>query len=167
MQAPPKQVCTRSTLQTAEEVHQQVASQLWNPALASMCLLVQSAALAPAGFSSVRQREGCTVHSPPPWSPNHAATWCPRRQSSISLEDQHSHGHSITLRFLRFPSICSHSWRRTFVETFCMRTSHADVACDVGSYASCTCRFIVKRRWKVVVKHRVTWTNVQEECSDN
>ena len=49
-------------------------------------------------------------------------------QSSISLEDQRSHGHTITLRFLRFPSDCSHPWfRRTFVVTFCVRASHADV----------------------------------------
>ena len=49
-------------------------------------------------------------------------------QSSISLEDQRSHGHSIALRFLRFPSNCSHSWfRRTFVVTFCVRAPHADV----------------------------------------
>ena len=49
-------------------------------------------------------------------------------QSSISLEDQRSHGHSMALRFLRFPSNCSHSWfRRAFVVTFCMRTSPADV----------------------------------------
>ena len=30
--------------------------------------------------------------------------------SSINLEDQRSHGHSIALRFLRFPSHCSHPW---------------------------------------------------------
>ena len=49
-------------------------------------------------------------------------------QSSTSLEDQRSHGRTKTLRFLRFSSICSHSWfRRTFVVTFCMRASRADV----------------------------------------
>ena len=46
-------------------------------------------------------------------------------QSSISLEDQRSHGRSKALRFLRIPSSCSHSC--TFVVTFCMRASHADV----------------------------------------
>ena len=49
-------------------------------------------------------------------------------QSSISLEDSRSHGHSIALRFLRFSSNCSHPWfRRTFVVTLCMQASHADV----------------------------------------
>ena len=49
-------------------------------------------------------------------------------QSSISLEDQRSHGCTVTRRFLRFPSFCCHPWfRRTFVATFCMRASHADV----------------------------------------
>ena len=49
-------------------------------------------------------------------------------QSSKSLEDQSSHGRTTALRLLRFPSNCSHSWfRRTFVATFCMRASHADV----------------------------------------
>ena len=43
-----------TTLPTAEEAQQQVAPQLWNPALASMCLLVQSAALVPDGISIVR-----------------------------------------------------------------------------------------------------------------
>ena len=49
-------------------------------------------------------------------------------QSSTSLEDQRSHGHSTALRLLRFPSRCSHPWfRRTLVVTYCMRASHADV----------------------------------------
>ena len=49
-------------------------------------------------------------------------------QSSISLEDQRSHGHSITLRFLHFSSKCSCSWfRRTIVVAFCMWASHTDV----------------------------------------
>ena len=49
-------------------------------------------------------------------------------QSSMSREDQRSHGRAISLRFLRFTSNCSHSWfRRTFIVTFCVRTSHADV----------------------------------------
>ena len=47
-------------------------------------------------------------------------------ESSMSLEDQRSHGRAITLRLLRFPS--NHPWfRRTFVVTFCVRASHADV----------------------------------------
>ena len=93
-----------------------------------MCLLVQSAAPFPAGFSIVRQHAGCTVHLPPPSSPNHEQLGAFAAQSSISLEHQRSHDHSTALRFLRFPSNCSHPWfRRTFVVTFCMRASHADV----------------------------------------
>ena len=46
-------------------------------------------------------------------------------QSSVSLEDQRSHGRAMTLR-LRLPSNCSQSWfRRIFVVTFCMRASRA------------------------------------------
>ena len=56
-----KQNCTRSTLPAAE-AQQQVAPRLWIPALASMCLLVQSAALFPAGSSIVQLRVGCTAH---------------------------------------------------------------------------------------------------------
>ena len=73
-----KQNCTNSTLPAAEEAQHQVAPQLWIPALSSMCLLVQSAVLVPAGSSMVRQHAGCTVRLPPPLQPNHAATWCTR-----------------------------------------------------------------------------------------
>ena len=49
-------------------------------------------------------------------------------QSSRSLRDQGSHGRTVSLRLLRFSSNCSHAWfRRTFVVTFCVRASHADV----------------------------------------
>ena len=45
-------------------------------------------------------------------------------QSSISLEDQQSHGSTITIRLLRFPSNCSHPWfRRTIVGTARCRLS--------------------------------------------
>ena len=75
MQAPPnKQNCARSTLPTAEE-----AQRLWIPALTSMCLLVQSAALAPAGSAIFRQHAGRTVRLPPPLSPSPAVTWRPHR----------------------------------------------------------------------------------------
>ena len=34
----------------------------------------------------------------------------------------------MALRLLRFPRNCSHTWfQRTFVVTFCVRASHADV----------------------------------------
>ena len=37
-------------------------------------------------------------------------------------------GRTMALRLLRFPSNCSHTWfQRTFVVTFCVRASHADV----------------------------------------
>ena len=71
--------CTRSSLPAAEEAEQQVAPRLWSPTLPRMCLLVQSAALTPAGSSIFRQHAGCTVRSLPPLPPNHAATRCPRR----------------------------------------------------------------------------------------
>ena len=71
-----------------------------NPALASVCLLVQSAARVPAGSSIVRQHVGCTVRLPP-LPPNHAATWCPRRPV-FHKSRRPTHGHSIALRFLCF-----------------------------------------------------------------
>ena len=49
-------------------------------------------------------------------------------QSSKSLANKRSHGRTIALRLLRFPSNRNHPWfRRTFVVTFCMQVSHADV----------------------------------------
>ena len=49
-------------------------------------------------------------------------------QSSTSLKDQRSHGRAISLRFLRFSQLLLPPWfRRTFVVTFCVRASHADV----------------------------------------
>ena len=56
-----KQNCTRTTLLTAEEAQQQVAPQLWIPALANVCLLVQSAALAPGPPSSDSMRAALTI----------------------------------------------------------------------------------------------------------
>ena len=48
-------------------------------------------------------------------------------QPSTSHENKRSHGRTMALR-LRFTSFCSRPWfRRTFVVTFCVRTSHADV----------------------------------------
>ena len=49
-------------------------------------------------------------------------------QSFMSLKDQRSHGRTLSLRFLRFSNYCCHPWfRRTFVVTFCVRATHADV----------------------------------------
>ena len=76
---PLEMFCTRSTLPTAAEAQQQIAPQLCTPALASMCLLVQSAALAPVWSSIFRQHAGCNDHSPLPLKPSHAETWCPHR----------------------------------------------------------------------------------------
>ena len=102
MQAPRnKQNCTRSTLPAAEQAQQHVALQLWIPALPCVCLLVQSAALSPPSSDSV-------------WA---ALSVCRRRchqitqqlgaftaQSSISLEDQRSHGRS-TASFSPLPRL--------------------------------------------------------------
>ena len=76
LQSTSKQHCTRSTLPAAEEA---LAQRLWIPALAMMCLLVQSAALAPAGSSIFRLHAGCTVRLPLPLSPSHPVTWRPHR----------------------------------------------------------------------------------------
>ena len=85
---------------------------------------MQSAALAPAGSSIFRLHVGCTVCLPPPLSASHAVTWLPHRP----VFHKRSHGRTIALRLLRFSSNCSHSWfRRTFVVTFFVETSHADV----------------------------------------
>ena len=90
-----------------------------------MCLLVQSAALAPAGSpSSDSMRAALSIcrrccHQITQQLGAFAA------QSSISLEYQRSHGRTITLPFLRFSNNCNHPLvRRTFIVTFCM---HADV----------------------------------------
>ena len=119
----------RTTPPAAEEAQQQDAPQLWIPAPSSMCLLVRSAALAPAGSSIVQQHAGCTVRLPPPLPPNHAATWCPHRPvfHKVSKTSDRT-AVPWALRLLRFPSNCSHTWfQRTFVVTFCVRASHADV----------------------------------------
>ena len=94
--------------------------------------------------------------APPPSSPSLAATWCPPVHSSASHEDQRSHRHTIALRH-RFTSNRSHSWfRRTFVVTYCMRASHADVHPELlqdtrepGDHVQdgaphLECRFVVK-----------------------
>ena len=142
---PSEQNCTRSTLPTAKETQQQVALRLWISTLASMCLLVQSAEPVPVGSSIFRQHAGCTVRSPPPLPPNHTATWCPCRPVFHK-----SHGRTITFRLLRFPSNCSHG---TFVVTFCMRASHADVHPELlldsqepGEWVPLRCCFSPSRR---------------------
>ena len=61
-----KQKNARTTLPAAEDAQQRDGPRPWIPALSSMCLLVQSAILAPAGSSSIVQpHAGCTVHFPP------------------------------------------------------------------------------------------------------
>ena len=92
------------------------------------CLFEQQSSLSPAGSAIVRQHAGGTENSPPRCLQITQQLGALAAQSSISLEDQRSHGRTITLRFLRLPSKCSHSWfRRTFVATFCVRASYADV----------------------------------------
>jgi len=123
MQAPRnKQNNAHSTLPIAEEAQLQIALRLWNPALASMCLLAQSAALASTGSSIVQQRRGCTVHSPLPSSPNHAATWFPHRP--VFHKSRRPTIARPYHRFLRSSSNCSLPWfRRTFVAMCSMRAS--------------------------------------------
>ena len=129
MQAPPNRKMHDPLCQPQKRLSSRTLTQLWIPAPSSMCLPVLSAALVPAGFSIVRQHAGCTARSPPPLPPNHAAPWCLRRPVfHKSRRPTVARLYRDRVRFLRFPSNCSHSWfRRTFIVTFCMRASHADV----------------------------------------
>ena len=122
MQVPPnKQNCTRSTLPAAEKAQQQVAPHLWIPTLASMCLLVQPAALVPAGYSIVQLHVGCTVRSPPPLPPNHTATWCLRRpvfhksQRPAVSRQYHNASFSPLLQQLQPPHTLSQSMLGKFL----------------------------------------------------
>ena len=57
----------------------------------------------------------------------HMSPYCLSAEHTWSA-GQRLHGSTMTFRLLRFPSNCSHSWiPRTFVVTFCMRASQADV----------------------------------------
>ena len=127
MQAPPNRTVHAPLCQQQAQAAGRSAT-LDPSARKCVCLLAQSATLVPAASSIFRQHVGCTVRLPSPLPPSPAATWCPRRPVFHKSQRPTIARRTIALRFLSFTRNCSHSWfRRTFVATFCMRASHADV----------------------------------------
>ena len=69
-----------------------------------MCLLVQSAEPVPVESSIVRQHAGCTVRLPPPLHQITQQLGALAAQSSMSFEDQRSHGRTIASFFSASPA---------------------------------------------------------------